>query len=83
MIITEGLLDNLIAKYKEPGFEIDNSIFKYETLTAIMYNRIFVLKDVTFKQFFEEAFLQNVIILKHELPLNNIQKVEQKSQLRL
>jgi hypothetical protein len=37
--------------------------------SAIMYNRIFVLKDVTFKQFFEEAFLPNVIILKHELPL--------------
>ena len=43
----DSLMDNLIAKYKEPGvepdFEIDRSIFKYEILTAIMYNRIFVL----------------------------------------
>lgn len=69
---TEGLLDNLIAKYKEPGFEIDNSIFKYETLTAIMYNRIFVLKDVTFKQFFEEAFLPNVNVYKFVLRMTSI-----------
>lgn len=65
--IVDSLMDNLIAKYKEPGFEIDRSIFKYEILTAIMYNRIFVLKDVTFKQFFEEAFLPNVNVYKFVL----------------
>ena len=63
----DSLMDNLIVKYKEPGFEIDRSIFKYEILTAIMYNRIFVLKDVTFKQFFEEAFLPNVNVYKFVL----------------
>ena len=63
----DELLDNLIAKYKEPGFEIDHSIYKYETLTAIMYNRIFVLKDVSFKQFFEEAFLPSVNVYKFVL----------------
>ena len=65
--IVDSLMDNLIAKYKEPGFEIDRSIFKYEILTVIMYNRIFVLKDVTFKQFFEEAFLPNVNVYKFVL----------------